>query len=199
MFNKNWEFLNIKNLAKPVYMEIVDNELYITGDHNIYKTDKNVNLIKTFTNTGAGYRGIYYNKTNNIFYIAAEFLFKIDIFDRNLTLLFSISTGALNPYSMHVYNDQLIIGSTNGIVFFVQNDAILKNFSTLCAQHNMVFADQFGYFAIACFQTSIAYIYHVNGTYMNIMMSTALQPTHMRFDMKGQFIVDTVNEIEIYN
>ncbi len=72
VFNENWEYQkNISFIGNCLTYAIeVGNELFLTGDHAVYKTDKSLNIINAFYINGTGYRGIYYNKTSDLIYVA---------------------------------------------------------------------------------------------------------------------------------
>jgi hypothetical protein len=86
MFDEYWQYKNdviITNFANAI---TIDKELYITGNGNIQKRDQNLNLIKQFNNLnnpGINYRGIYYNKTNDLIYVGTAGN-RIDVFNKNL-------------------------------------------------------------------------------------------------------------------
>ncbi len=65
-FNENWEYLSIKAIA-GCFIKLVENEFFLSSDSGILKTDKDLNIIKTFS-SGTIYRGLYYNESSkNIF------------------------------------------------------------------------------------------------------------------------------------
>jgi hypothetical protein len=49
----------------------IKNYLYITGDFNVWKKDEQLNVLITHTNSIAGYRGLYYNSTDDLIYMAS--------------------------------------------------------------------------------------------------------------------------------
>ena len=50
----------------------VDTNLYITGNHNIWKTDKYLKELNTYNQYAAVFRGIYFNLTERLTYVAPE-------------------------------------------------------------------------------------------------------------------------------
>jgi hypothetical protein len=69
----------------PFSIISINNELFISGTHVIYKSDKYLNLFGFYNRTGAGYRCIYYNYTADILYVEAYNM--IDLFYRNLSFI----------------------------------------------------------------------------------------------------------------
>jgi hypothetical protein len=68
LFNENWEYQTYKTTSiQGSFVKVVDNELYIVGDSNFYKTDKDVNVTESYQNSGAVYRGLYFNKRQRFF------------------------------------------------------------------------------------------------------------------------------------
>jgi hypothetical protein len=70
LLNDSYGYVTKKTFSKPNYIVNVNSSLYITGENNIWKTDKYLNILKTFTSSGANYRGILYNCTENLIYLA---------------------------------------------------------------------------------------------------------------------------------
>jgi hypothetical protein len=81
------------------YIVNVNSSLYITGDENIWKTDKYLNILKTFTSSGPKYQGILYNCTENLIYVAPYTNEYLEVFDLNLNVNSTISVSPYNPVS----------------------------------------------------------------------------------------------------
>ena len=92
LFDEYWQFKTFKTINDSLYfIKAVGNELYISGDNGFYKTDENINIIATYSSSGAYYRGIYYNETSDLLYVTLSgSIFKIRVFNRNLTFLRAI-------------------------------------------------------------------------------------------------------------
>jgi hypothetical protein len=63
LLNDNCGYATNKEFSLPAFMITVDTNLYITGSHNIWKTDKYLNVLHTYNRYAAGFRGIYFNLT----------------------------------------------------------------------------------------------------------------------------------------
>jgi hypothetical protein len=52
------------SIYRPFSIISIENELIITAQDGIYKTDKFLNLVKSYIRTGARFTSIYYNSTS---------------------------------------------------------------------------------------------------------------------------------------
>jgi hypothetical protein len=198
-FNEIWEFLSNKTLA-GYYIKLVDNEFFLSVDSGIVKTDKDLNIIKTFS-SGNYYRGLYYNETSKNIFVARWSAYIIEKFDLNLTLLDSISTGSNDPYGLNGYKNELFVGTANGQILVIQNKTITKVYNTLCSgeRTSSFLFDNNGYISIQCYAgIAGSHIYHINGTYMNISLPTATSNFGMKIDSKGRLIATSANELNIF-
>ncbi len=55
----------------------------ITGENNIWKTDKYLNILITYSSIGSKYQGIFYNCTENLIYVAPYTNTDLHVFDLN--------------------------------------------------------------------------------------------------------------------
>ena len=130
ILNDNWSFVSFKTFYEPSYMITVENSLYMTGEWNLWKLDLNLNVLIQYTATvTVWYRGLYFNSTNRFLYVAPYALTEIHVFNLNPTLSHSFSISPYRPWSFEGYNNQLYVGTTNGIVLVVQNDVIVNQFN----------------------------------------------------------------------
>ena len=123
--NYNWILVSIKPFTLPEYMITVENSLYMTGDLNIWKLDQDLNvLIEYIANNNPSYRGLCYNPTNGLIYVAPYRLNSIHVFDLNLNLKrnISISPHIHIPWSIIEYSNQLFVGTGRGIILVFQNE-----------------------------------------------------------------------------
>ena len=92
LFDEYWQFKTFKTINDTLnYIKAIGKELYISGDNGLYKTDENINIISNYSSSGAYYRGIYYNETSDLLYVTLSgSIFKIRVFNRNLTFLRAI-------------------------------------------------------------------------------------------------------------
>jgi DNA-binding beta-propeller fold protein YncE len=201
VFDENWEYQKNISFANNslAYAIEIENELYITGNHAVYKTDKSLNIINAFYNTGLStYRGIYYNKTSDLIYVA-DFTtyYCISVFNRNLTFIESINIG-YKPYGLADYDEKLFVGTMNGTILVIQNKIVIKTFSTICNAISSLLIDNDGYMIIACYSPNAAYIYHTNGTNTGKQIKTGGVPMFINFDSKGRLIISSTSRINIY-
>jgi hypothetical protein len=192
-------FFSHKNISKPFNLVTVGSSIYITGDSNIWKFDKDFNLLVQ-QNTTSPYRGIYYSSTSDCLFVAPYTLTKISVFDLNLTFNHSISTSIYNPFSIAEYNSQLFVGTTNGTILLIVNETIVNKFNGCNNAIQIIFSilfDQFGYMATSCYNNQL-YLYYSNGTFTGKIKSTVSHPTYINFDINGRFILILLNQIQIY-
>ena len=103
-----WCKLAIFDFQKLQYSNIhdnSDNNLYITCDYKIFKTDKYLNITSQYNNPAALYRGLYYNSLNNTIYVAGSSSYSIDVFDLNLVRVDSIPTSTYSPHSLQEFEN----------------------------------------------------------------------------------------------
>jgi hypothetical protein len=68
LLNDSYGYVTKQTFSKPNYIFNANWSLYITGDTNIWKTDKYLNISKTFTSSNANYKGILFKCTENLIY-----------------------------------------------------------------------------------------------------------------------------------
>jgi hypothetical protein len=94
ILNDNWSYISYKTFTRPTYMITIGSSIYMTGDINIWKLDKELNILIQYNSTESTfpfYRGIYYNSSNGFIYVAPNNLTVIRVFDLNLTYNHNIS------------------------------------------------------------------------------------------------------------
>jgi hypothetical protein len=197
-FNENWEYLSIKAIA-GCFIKLVENEFFLSSDSGILKTDKDLNIIKTFS-SGTIYRGLYYNESSKKIFGVKRDANLIEILNQNLTLLDSISTGSYIPFGLNEYKNELFVGTMTGQILVIQNKTITKVYNTLCSgdRTTSFLFDNNGYMSVQCAGGTASHIYHINGTYMNISLSTATANYGMKIDSKGRLIATSANELNIF-
>ena len=203
----NWSFISSKTFTYPIYMITVENSLYMTGDTNIWKLDKDLNILIQYNGTGTSplYRGLYFNSTNGFLYVAPAALTEIHVFYLNLTFNHSFSTSPYKPWSIEGYNNKLYIGTTNSTnsVIVVQNEGIVNQFNG-CGESSVelksILFDECGYMATSCFSPlNKLYLNFANGTFTGKTISSQSHPYYIGFDSKGHFIQISARNIIIYN
>jgi hypothetical protein len=200
LLNDNYDYVTMKTFSKPNYMETINSSLYITGNNNVWKTDKYLNILITHTESGgANYNGIYYNCSDNLIYAAPTGYTYIQVFDLNLTLNHTTSVSPNNPRSFGEFNNELYVGTSQSIVLVIVNKIVIRNFKG-CSSGPLysLVADNYGFIAIACFSNNLVNLYYYNGTSTGYNLTTPTKPAYVGFDSKGRFILLTLNQIRIY-
>ena len=133
IFDDNWNYQKFRILPKPAYLKEVDENIFISSSNSFFKTNTNVDVIRTYQQRGADYRGIFYEKSTELFFVASESLRRIDVFNKNLSLTKSIDMGEYVPYSINSYQkSELLIGTRFGEILTFNNNVgkIVKVYKT---------------------------------------------------------------------
>jgi hypothetical protein len=200
MFDEYWQYKNdVKIYAYLAHAITIDKELYIIGNGNIQKRDQNLNLIKQYNSPGVQYyRGIYYNKTNDLIYAGTEGKQGIDIINRDLTLVGNISTTGYSPFSIAEYDNKMYVGTIEGSILVIENGIIIRNFTTICGMISSILIDTYGNMLVLSLYGNLVYLYHTNGTNLGKTISTPGSPSFINFDSKGRLIITSFSDIKIY-
>ena len=134
----------------------------------IAKYDKNLYFILQSFAIGNYYHGIYFNQSNGMINAANTFNYRIDIFNKNLSIMDSIST-TFQPYFIAQYNDMMAVSknSNTGNFNFLKNNISTSNKPTSCRSDrisSMLF-DNYDHMIVLCYNPSYIYVYHTNGTF----------------------------------
>ncbi len=117
-------------------------------------------------------------------------------------MTYTIATSPYNPWSINAYNDQLYVGTSNGIIFVIVNKQIINQFNGCngggASLYSILF-DQFDNIAAACSILSPLYLLKTNGTYLNKNIVTVDFPYYIGFDSKSRLVVVTSKVISVYN
>ncbi len=205
VFDDNWNYVSNKSSFLNVnYMIPGGNYFYITSNDNIWKTDQQLNVLITHTNsTGSSpkYTGLYYNSTKNLIYVALCYLEVIHVFNLNLTLNDSISITPYQPWSINENNNELYVGTTNGTVLVILNQQIIKQFNGFnqqsCRLSSILF-DSLNNMATSCANYQL-YLYNTAGTCLNKSFPTDSYPYYIGLDSKSRLVVVTSTQISLYN
>ncbi len=199
ILNDNYDYVSRKTFIYSGCMVTINSSLYITGSHNIWKTDKYLNILITHTESGAYYYGIYFNCTNNFIYVAPTVYSYIQVFDLNLTFNHTISVDPNNPRSFSEFNNELYVGTSQSIVLVIVNKIVIRSF-TGCSSGPLysLVADNYGLIAIACFSDHLFNLYYYNGTSTGKSLAAPVHPTYVGFDSKGRFVFLSLFQMSIY-
>ncbi len=204
VFDENWNYVSNKSSFLNVnYMIPVGNYFYISGRYNIWKTDKQLNVLFQYNSNGSPphYVGLYHNSTNNLIYVAPDNFQMIHVFNFNLTLNDSISITPYYPWSINENNNELYVGTNNGMMLVIVNKQIIKQFNG-CNQQSIlllsILFDDFNNMATSCDNNQF-YLYNTSGTYLNKSIPTVSFPWYIGFDSKSRLVVVTKTQISLNN
>ena len=205
ILNEEWNIISSKYFSYPFYMITIGNSLYMTGYYNVWKVDKDLNILKNYQPTGGypHYRGISYNPSNGLIYVTAYWFKEIQVFNLNLTLIRRLSPSPHIPWSITESSNQLYVGTSGGIILVYQNEEIINQFNG--CNGNVVWVesilfDKNGYMATACDDpTNKLYLYSPNGSFTGKSLTTPVNPRFIGFDSKSRFIQISSEQIIIYN
>ena len=126
----------IKKFTAPIYMIKFENSLYMTGNLNLWKLDEHLNTLIQYNATGSpSYRGLYFNSTNRMLYVAPYALTLIHVFDINLSLNHTFLISPYSPWSITGYSNQFYrnnqwnssFGSKNHFIQISVNQTTIYN------------------------------------------------------------------------
>jgi hypothetical protein len=200
VYNANWKYQETKTLLfRPTYSINNNGVIYVSTDNQIFKYDKNFNLIKTLSSDGKFYRGIYYNPSNQLIYVAAILSKNIQVFDKDLNLNTTINTKQF-PWFITGFNDKLVVGDNyDGNVYFYQNSSLIQSIRTQCtARISSILFDDYNHMLVLCETNNILYIYHLNGSFAGINFTVCEKPTFINFDSNNRLIMTCKQQIFIY-
>ncbi len=202
--NDDWSYVSYKDFTNPAHMITIENSIYMTGNTNIWKLDKDLNILIQYNSIGGtSYRGIYYNSSICFIYVAPSNLQEIHVFDINLLFNHSISVAPHKPYSITEYNNNMYIGTENSTIVIIQNEVITNQFNGCngaFVELNSILFDKYGYMATICsYPTNILYLFNIDGTYTGTSLPTPVKPRYIGFDSTGRFVLISKSQVIIYN
>ena len=204
VLDDNWVILRYANFISPANILVVGNFVYISSDDDsFYKMNSNLDVLVQYAlDPGSRVRGIYFNSTNNLIYLAATFSHAVFRFDLDLNLYDSFSTHSHFPYSINGFKNKLYVGdSTSGLILVMINNIIVNTFNGCFGNSvaiTMISLDQNGFMANVCEGSNSVYLYNVNGTYANYKLSTETTPEYIGMDSKGRVFVVSQYQVTIY-
>ena len=205
IFNDQWSFISYKEFYYTAYMIIIGNSLYMTGRNNVWKVDKDLNILIDYNPGGStpSYLGISYNPSNGLIYVAAPWLNEIQVFSLDLTLIRRISTLPHEPWSITISSNQLYVGTGGGMILVYQNESLINQFNG-CDGNSVwltsILFDPNGYMATSCDNpANKLYLFSPNGSFTGKSITTPQYPRYIGFDSKDRFIQISWKQISIYN
>jgi hypothetical protein len=187
-------------IPNPTSINSINNELFITTYNGIYKTDKSLNIVNSYIRTNAKYYNIYHNTTSDILYVTSQTSSRIDLFDRNLNFISSISL-TNQPWGLTEKNGKLYVGLLGGNITVIENNIVVKTFPTLCtASVVAIIIDTNEFMGVLCNSSpAMFYLYSTNGSYTGKSITTALAPRYVNYDLDGKLIIAGYYSIKLYN
>jgi len=204
ILNDQWSFISFKVFTNPAFMISISNCLYMTGQSNVWKLDQDLNILINYNPGGStpSYRGISYNPSNGLIYVAARYLIEIQVFNLDLSLIRLFSTSPNTPYSMTFSSNQLYVGTSVGMILRYQNEILINQFGGCNGNSDYlrsILFDPNGYMATSCYSNKL-YLFSSNGSFTNKSITTPLYPQYIDFDTKDRFIqISAAKQISIYN
>ena len=108
-----------------------------------------------------------------------------------------------NPWSITAYNNQLIVGTSNGKILTIVNKTIINSFNGCngnSAGITSIIFDNYGYMATSCDNpVNRVFLYYSNGSFTSKSISTPSRPFVIGFDSKNKFYILSMNQISFYN
>ncbi len=210
IYDEDWNFkfkINLTLSGLGSYIKQVNNELFISNFVRLIKTDLNLNIIKEITTSLNSYpRGITHDDSCNDWILHAinsdsASDNKIDVYNRNLTLVDSIPVAlTYKPYSVLYYENKMFVGTyVNGNIIVIQNKSISQVWTTPCTGTIIsVNIDQYGYIMVSCFSQKQLFLLYKNGTYTGKSLNTTYSPTFASIDQKGRIIVNGGGKLQLF-
>jgi hypothetical protein len=183
-------------------IKTIKNYLYISSRFYIYKTDLQLNIIKSVYANSSDFRECFYHAEDDLLYLAGYGKLAIYAYDLDLNLLDIIDVSPNKPHSIGIYNNKMFIGANTNTtckVFVVQNKIITDVYVTSITSYIIsLFIDSFGYMSLASGANGSLLLYHTDGT--NTGLSKSVKSAFgSRFDSKNRFIAWGTQIIQIYS
>ena len=203
ILNDQWSFISYKVFNQPCNMITIGNSLYMTGDYNVWKLDKDLNILIEYNPSGyPSYRAISYNPSNGFIYVAANTFSEIQVINLNLTLIRRVSTSPRQPWPITILSNQLYVGTWEGIILVYENEMLINQFNG-CNENRgfltSILFDPNGYMATTCYLSNKLYLFSSNGSFTNKSITTHESPWYIGFDTKDRFIQISLKQITIFN
>jgi hypothetical protein len=199
LLNDNYDYITQKSFSQPSFIVTINSNLFITGERNIWKTDEYLNVLLTHSESGS-YRGIYYNCTENLIYVAPLKYDYFQVFNINLTLNHNVSVSPKHAYSFSGYKSELYVGTTDSNILVIAKKTIIRNF-TVCSSTvyvTSIVTDYSDLMAISCKDNYLVNLYYSNGTFTGKNLTTPYYPYYVGFDSKGYFVSVSIRKIDLY-
>ena len=209
IYDDKWQFKSKLYFNYTLsYVKFIENELFITSDNFIFKSFLNGTIaIMNPSKISLYHRGIYYNETSQLFYVASYGTNKgaIQVYNRSLTWLRRIDLGVSQAYRVEEHNGRLYAGGrANGnqtSVLVFENEILVNNFTIQCVSDITGFLfDSQNYMAILCETEKSLFLYDTNGYYYNktIFMDRSYLMS-VKIDTYDNLVVSSSTRLSIYS
>ena len=206
IFNQYWVYQSYKALnalSYPYDLRLVGAYFYISANDFFYRTDAAFNVQNpSYSYANAIYRQIYYDSANSKFYVVANNLNQIHVFNTLCSFLQAISL-SYSAYGINYYNGKLYVSLTfPNQVLIIQNGVVSSQFTVSQCNSNLITAiavDSYGYLALSCSLDNQIFVYDYNGNYQNIALtSTTNMLYNTNIDASGRYVLMDGSYLDIY-
>jgi hypothetical protein len=202
LYDSNWVYNSTFPMPGINYGIVANNFYYFTptSGYGIIKTSLTSPTVVSYYGT-VGYRGLFYDTSTSRIIAAGCGYGAVYFFDLNLNYLSSVSVPNC-PHGVTVYNSKIYVVSWYSGKISVFSDVGVAGDSnpTQCSSGlASISVDSFGYFALSCYDSNLAYIYNSSLQYtgksigLTNVFATRLD-TNYRFGICG-----SINNVKIYN
>ena len=155
VYDQSWKELRpISGYLNPSHIQQIKNEIFLTLSDEIIKLSLDLEMIKFYSNndmySNNEYQGFYYDKKKDAIYVASFNSRSIDSFDRNLTLIKSMTTHGSPVSVCGGYKNYLFVGTQDGTILIFNNDSFIDGIQICEKNLNAIIVDKNGFLALLC-------------------------------------------------
>jgi hypothetical protein len=174
-------------------------KIFVSTQYGIYSFDRNLNFLKLSSNSSINYKRMYYNSSADHLLVCCNNYQRIDVFDRSLTFIKSISTNTYYPIDIDVYNDLMFVSTSSNTILIYQNETFLSQITTFCSSIKASIIDQTGNMVVLC-SSDVMYIYSINTSYLGVKWTSLVSNlVDISFDSKGNLALVAINGVFLLN
>lgn len=211
----NFNYIDSFFMSTFYRSKCIDNSLYVAHGANIVKFDIKRDLTNQIDNTTTPSQGNFnefvYDQNSNLIIAIDTSDNTLKYFDRNLNFKNSTQIGNYVLKSLVLYNQKMYIGTFDNKILVVQNGIVITTYNIPCVNPNgmsgisSILIDSYSYMAVGCYDDPNVYLYHTNGTYTGLSLSSAQSQllNTLRFDRTGKLLLigddqSGANQVLIY-
>jgi hypothetical protein len=198
VYNEYWEYQRSIALGfEPSYSINVNGTIYVATSGLVRKFNANLNTITSLTSRT--YRGIYFNPSNRLIYLANRLTSNIDVINENLSSNTTLTVSGMSPWFITGYNGQIVAGNSEyGNVYFFQGNVATVMPTRCTGRVSSILFDNYNQMLVLCETNSYLYIYYQNGTFTGTSYQTCNKPIFMDFDFRNRLVITCPSNILIY-